>query len=75
MVQFDTESLDFHLSVEAERELKRLGTHPIREVRRLRDEVRDGEVGTAMTLLIVGIGLGVWIVAAVILVVIILVTD
>ena len=75
MVQFDTESLDFHLSVEAERELKRLGTHPIRELRRLRDEVRDGEVGTAMTLLIVGIGLGVWIVAALILVVIILVTD
>ena len=42
------------------RELKRLGTHPLRELARLEHEALVGESPATPALLVVGVAVGVW---------------
>jgi hypothetical protein len=55
---------EFHLAKAAEEELKRLGTHPVEEVQRLQEEAREGRWGSGLFLLLAEVGIGVWLLAA-----------
>jgi hypothetical protein len=48
------------LSSELRRELQRLGTHPLREVRRLEHEALAGQSPATPAILIAGMALGMW---------------
>jgi hypothetical protein len=58
---------EFQLRHEATEELKRLTTHPIKEIERLEEEAREGKTAASLGILLAGVGLGVWAVAAVLL--------
>ncbi len=51
---------DAALSIELRAELRRLGTHPKREVRRLEDEAANGENPATPAILIAGLALSLW---------------
>jgi dolichol kinase len=55
---------DVHLGKAAEEELKRLAAHPVEEVERLRDEVREGRTASGLFLLVGGIAASMWFLAA-----------
>lgn len=61
------EDEEFLLRHEAAEELKRLATHPIKEIERLEEEAREGKTAASLGLLLAGVGLGVWAIAAVLL--------
>jgi hypothetical protein len=63
----------FHLAKAAEEELKRLATHPVEEVHRLQEEAREGRWGSSLFLLVAEIGIGVWLLAALLMVVVFLI--
>jgi Flp pilus assembly protein TadB len=58
------EDEEFHLSKAAEEEVKRLATHPVREVRRLQDEASEGEKAGGLFLLLSEVSLAIWLIAA-----------
>lgn len=58
---------EFHLRHEAAEELKRLASHPIEEIERLEEEAREGETAASLGIVLAGVGLGVWVIAAVLL--------
>jgi hypothetical protein len=61
------EDEEFLLRHEAAEELKRLATHPIKEIERLEEEAREGKTAASLGLVLAGVGLGVWAIAAVLL--------
>jgi hypothetical protein len=61
------EDEEFLLRHEAAEELKRLATHPIKEIERLEEEAREGKTAASLGVLLAGVGLGVWAIAAVLL--------
>jgi hypothetical protein len=63
----------FHLAKAAEEELKRLATHPVEEVHGLQEEAREGRWGSSLFLLVAEIGIGVWLLAALLMVVVFLI--
>jgi hypothetical protein len=64
---------EFHLGKATEEELKRLVTHPVQEVERLKDEIEEGEKGSGMLLLVSGIAASVWVLAVLLIVAVFLV--
>jgi hypothetical protein len=58
------EGQDFHLAKAAEEELKRLATHPVEEAHRLQDDAREGEKGSGLFLMLAEVGVGLWLLAA-----------
>jgi len=58
---------EFHLRHEAAEELKRLASHPIKEIERLEEDAREGETGSSLGIVLAGVGLGVWMIAATLL--------
>jgi hypothetical protein len=64
---------EFHLSTAAEDEVKRLATHPVEEAHRLQEETREGSKASGLFLLIGEIGLGVWLLAALLMVAVFLI--
>lgn len=65
---------EFQLRHEAVAELKRLATHPLREVERLAQEARRGETAASLAIVVGAVFLGVWTIAAVVYGVVLLVT-
>ena len=63
----EPEPEEYHLHTELGHELKRLGTHPIKEIERLSAEARDGEVETTPAIVIAGIALWLWILVTVVI--------
>ena len=61
------EDEEFQLRHEATEELKRLATHPLKEIERLEEEAREGKTAASLGILLAGVGLGVWAIAAVLL--------
>lgn len=61
------ESEEFHLGHEAAEELKRLVSHPIQEIERLEEDAREGKTGASLGIVLAGVGLGVWMIAAALL--------
>jgi hypothetical protein len=57
---------DFQLRHEAAAELKRLAAHPLGEVKRLRDEAREGGTAVSLGIIVAAVFLGVWTIAALI---------
>lgn len=69
MTQFDHDpDPDFQVRHEAAEELKRLARHPVEEAARLEHKAKEGRTGGALGILLFGVGLGVTVTAAVILV-------
>lgn len=64
---------DIHLGKATEEELKRLATHPVLEVERLRDEMREGRNASGLFLLVGGIAASMWFLAALLMVAVFLV--
>jgi hypothetical protein len=64
---------EFHLRHEAVAELKRLAAHPLREVERLTEDARGGETAASLAIVVAGVFLGVWTIAAVVYGVVLLV--
>jgi hypothetical protein len=58
---------EFHLGREAAEELKRLAAHPVAEIERLEEDAREGKTGASLGIVLAGVGLGVWTIAAVLL--------
>ncbi len=58
---------EYHLHTELGHELKRLGTHPIREIERLSDEAKEGEVETTPAIVIAGVAIWIWILVAIVI--------
>jgi len=68
MSQFDHEpDPDFQLRHEAAEELKRLVGHPLEETARLEKKAEEGKTGAALGIVLAGVGLGVTIIATVML--------
>jgi hypothetical protein len=68
MSQFDHEpDPDFQLRHEAAEELKRLVRHPLEETARLEKKAEEGKTGAALGIVLAGVGLGVTIIATVML--------
>jgi ferric-dicitrate binding protein FerR (iron transport regulator) len=66
--QFDHEpDPDFHLRDEAAEELKRLAKHPVEEAARLERKAKEGRTGGTLGIVLFGVGLGVAVIAAVLL--------
>jgi hypothetical protein len=66
--QFDHEpDPDFHIRHEAAEELKRLAQHPVEEVARLERKAKEGRTGGALGLVLLGVGLGVSVIATLML--------
>ena len=63
----------FHLSKAAEEEAKRLATHPVEEAHRLQDEAREGRWGSGLFLVLAEVGIGVWLLAVVLMVAVFLI--
>jgi len=61
------EDEEYLLRHEAAEELKRLATHPIQEIERLEEEAREGKTAASLGVVLAGVGLGVWAIAAVLL--------
>jgi hypothetical protein len=60
----DAEGQDFHLAKGAGEELKRLATHPVEEAHRLQEDAREGEKGSGLLLMLAEVGIGLWLLAA-----------
>jgi hypothetical protein len=74
MSQFDHDpDPDFHLRHEAAEELKRFVRHPLEEAARLEKKAEEGATGAALGIVVFGIGIGVTLIATVMLVLIALV--
>jgi hypothetical protein len=63
----DEEDEEFLLRHETAEELKRLATHPIKEIERLEEEAREGKTAASLGVVLTAVGLGVWAIAAVLL--------
>jgi hypothetical protein len=57
---------EFHLRHEALEEAKRLVAHPRDELVRLEEEARDGDKAASLLIVVAGVFLGVWAIAALI---------
>jgi hypothetical protein len=64
---------EFHLSTAAEDEVKRLAAHPVEEAHRLQEEIREGSKASGLFLLVGEISLGVWLLAALLMVAVFLI--
>ncbi len=71
--QSEAEGQDFHLAKGAGEELKRLASHPVEEAHRLQDDAREGEKGSGLFLLLAEVGIGLWILAALLIVAVFLI--
>lgn len=69
----DAEDQDFHLAKGARDELKRLATHPVEEAHHLQDDAREGEKGSGLLLLLAEVGIGLWVLAALLIVAVFLI--
>jgi hypothetical protein len=69
----DAEEQDFHLAKGAGEELKRLASHPVEEAHRLQEDAREGEKGSGLLLLLAEVGIGLWLLAAVLIVAVFLI--
>jgi hypothetical protein len=58
---------EFQLRHEVAEEVKRLAAHPVQEIERLESEAREGKTGASLGIVLAGVGLGVWTIAAVLL--------
>jgi hypothetical protein len=58
---------EFRLRHEVAEEVKRLAAHPVQEIERLEAEAREGKTGASLGIVLAGVGLGVWTIAAVLL--------
>jgi hypothetical protein len=58
---------EFHLRHEAAEELRRLASHPIEEIERLEQDALEGKTGATLGIVLAGVGLGVWAIAAALL--------
>jgi hypothetical protein len=68
VTQFDHEpDPDFHIRHEAAEELKRLARHPVEEAGRLERKAKEGLTGGALGAILLGVGLGVSVIATVML--------
>jgi hypothetical protein len=67
------EGQDFHLAKGAGDELKRLASHPVEEAHRLQDDAREGEKGSGLFLLLAEVGIGLWVLAALLIVAVFLI--
>ena len=63
----------FHLARAAEEELKRLAAHPVEEAHRLQEEAREGSWGTGLFLLLAEVGIGLWLLAGLLILAVFLV--
>ncbi len=64
---------EFHLSQATGDEAKRLARHPVEEAHRLQDEAREGEKGSGLFLMLAEVGIGLWILAALLIVAVFLI--
>lgn len=67
------EGQDFHLAQGAKDELKRLATHPVEEAHHLQADAREGEKGSGLLLLLAEVGIGLWLLAALLIVAVFLI--
>jgi hypothetical protein len=68
MSQFDHEpDPEFHLRHEAAEELKRFARHPVQEAARLEKKAQEGATGASLGIVLAGIGLGVTVMATLML--------
>lgn len=68
MTQFDHDpDPDFHIRHEAAEELKRLARHPVEEAVRLEQKAKEGKTGVALGIVLFGVGLGVTVIATLML--------
>jgi hypothetical protein len=69
VTQFDHEpDPDFHIRHEAAEELKRFARHPVEEAARLEQKAKEGRTGGAIGAILLGVGLGVTVIATLMLV-------
>jgi hypothetical protein len=73
MTDEEEEKEEVLLRHEAAEELKRLATHPVQEIERLEQEAREGKTAASLGVVLAGVGLGVWAIAAVLLAFVLLV--
>jgi hypothetical protein len=68
MSQFDQEpDPDYRVSNEAAGEAKRLAQHPVEEAARLEKTAEEGRSGATPAIVLLGVGLGVWAFATVLM--------
>jgi hypothetical protein len=67
------EDQEFHLAQAAQDEAKRIATHPVQEAHRLQEETREGSNASGLFLLLGEVGLGVWVLAALLMVAVFLI--
>jgi hypothetical protein len=68
VTQFDHDpDPEFHIRHEAAEELKRLARHPVEEAVRLERKAKEGSTGGALGIVLFGVGIGVTVIATVML--------